>query len=131
MVIHGHLNGEIIAVGNGSAAPSDVTWSTLDSQIVVVSADAYAEDGQVITIKTATKYSAYFTVKVELLPPYSFIISQDSPTKDVAGSPIIQYPIHVIPEFPKLPLLLTFLAFLLVIVLSKRRLYRSVFVKLD
>jgi len=95
VIIHGHLNGQVITVGNGSATPSSVTWSNWETKDITLSANANAQNGQTIQIQTATKYVVYFTVKVELIGIQSF--TQDSPTKEVLGSSPIQSDITVIP----------------------------------
>jgi len=97
VTIHGHLNGEVTAIGNGSATPSNVTWSTWETIDITVSADDNAQNGQMIQIQTATKYVVYFTVKVELIGIEAF--TRDSPSKEVLGSPTIQYPIYVVTDY--------------------------------
>jgi len=120
VIIHGHLNGQVTAVGNGSATPSDVTWSTWETIDITVSANANAQNGQTIQIQTATKYVVYFTVKVELIGIEAF--TQDSPTKEVPGSPTVQSDISVVPEFSTWPLLLlTFLTLSTVIIIANRK----------
>jgi len=120
VIIHGHINGQVTAIGNGSAAPSDITWLTWETIDITVSANANAQNGQTIQIQTATKYVVYFTVKVELVGINTF--TQDSPTKEVSGSPPIQSDILVIPEFSTWSmLLLTFLILSMIIVLASRR----------
>ena len=120
VIIHGHLNGQVTAIGNGSATPSSVTWSTWETIDVNVSANVNSQNGQTIQIQTATKYVAYFTVKVELIGIDAF--TRDSPTREVSGSSPIQSDISVIPEFPTWSmLLLTFLILSIIIVLASRR----------
>lgn len=96
VIIHGHLNGQVIALGNGSATPLSVTWSTWKTMDITVSANVNAQNGQTIQIQTATKYAVYFTVKVELIGIASF--TQDSPTKEVSGSPPVQSVILVVEQ---------------------------------
>ena len=120
VIIHGHLNGQVTAIGNGSAAPSDVTWLTWETIDITVSANANAQNGQTIQMQTATRYVVYFTVKVELIGIDAF--TQDSPTKEVSGSPPIQSEILVVPEFSAWPLLLlTFLTLSIVITIVNRK----------
>jgi len=120
VIVHGHLNGQVTAVGNGSAAPSSITWSTWETKEITVSTTANAQNGQTIQINTTTEYVVYFTVKVELIGIEAF--TQDSPTEEVSGSPPIQSDILVIPEFSAWSmLLLTFLILSIIIVLASRR----------
>jgi hypothetical protein len=120
VIIHGHLNGQVTAAGNGSATPSNVTWSTWKTINITATAKANAQNGQSIQIQTATKYVAYFTVTVELIGIQAF--TQDSPTEEISGSPLVQSSILVIPEFSTWPLLLlTFLVLSMIIVLASRR----------
>jgi hypothetical protein len=120
VIIHGHLKDQVTAIGNGSAAPSDVTWLTWETLDVTVSANANAQNGQIIQMQTATKYVVYFTVKVELVGIDAF--TQDSPTKEVSGSPPIQSDILVVPEFSIWSmLLLAFLTLSTITVLASRR----------
>jgi len=120
VIIHGHLKGEVTAIGNGSATPSSVTWSTWETVDITVSANANAQNGQIIPVQTATKYVAYFTVKVELMG--IGIFTQDSPTKEASGSPTVQNSILVVPEFSTWQmLLLTLLALSIVIIRSSRK----------
>lgn len=98
VTMHGHLEGHVTTVGNGSATPSDVTWTTWGNKSITVSANADAENGQTIEIETATEYVVCFTVTVEVGPVDVF--ERDSPTKGASGSPTIQSSIDVIPEFP-------------------------------
>jgi hypothetical protein len=120
VIIHGHLNGQVTAVGNGSATPSSVTWSTWETIDITVSANANAQNGQTIQVQTATKYVVYFTVKVELIGIEAF--TRDSPTKEVSGSPTVQSEILVVPEFPTWPLLtLTLLIVSIGIILANKR----------
>jgi hypothetical protein len=120
VIIHGHLNGQVTAIGNGSATPSSITWSTWETIDVTVSANANAQNGQTIQIQTATQYVAYFTVKVELVGIDAF--TRDSPTKEVSGSCPIQSDILVIPEFSTWSmLLLTILVLSMIIVLARRK----------
>lgn len=95
VIMHGHLNGQVVALGNGSATPQSVTWSTWETKDITVTANANAQNGQTIQVQTVTKYVAYFTVKVELIGISSF--TQDSPTKEVSGSSPIQNVITVLP----------------------------------
>jgi hypothetical protein len=119
VIIHGHLTGQVSAVGNGSATPSNITWSTWKTINVTASANANAQNGQTIQIQTATKYVAYFTVTVELIGIEAF--AQNSSIEEVSGSPLVQSNVSVIPEFSTLPmLLLTFLVLSIIIVLAKR-----------
>jgi len=120
VVIHGHLNGQVTAAGNGSATPSSVTWSTWETIDITVSANANAQNGQTIQMQTATKYVVYFTVKVELIGIEAF--TQDSPTEEVSGSPAVQSEILVVPEFSAWALLLlTFLTLSIVITIVNRK----------
>jgi hypothetical protein len=119
VIIHGHLNGQVSAAGNGSATPSNITWSTWKTINITATANANAQNGQTIQIQTATKYVAYFTVTVELIGIQAF--TQNSSTEEVSGSPLVQSGISVIPEFSTWPmLLLTFLVLSIIIVLAKR-----------
>lgn len=98
VTMHGHLKGHVTTVGNGSATPSDVTWTTWGNKSITVSANADAENGQTIEIETATEYVVYFTVTAEVGPVEVF--EKDSPTKGASGSHTIQSSIDVVPEFP-------------------------------
>jgi hypothetical protein len=119
VIIHGHLNGQVTAIGNGSATPSSVTWSTWETINITVSANANAQNGQTIQIQTATKYVAYFTVNIELIGIEAF--TKDSPTKEVSGSPSFYSSIFVVPEFSMWhQLLLTFLALLIITITLKK-----------
>jgi len=120
VIVHAHLEGQVTAIGNGSATPSSVTWSTWETVDITVSANANAQNGQTIQVQTATKYVVYFTVKVELIGIEAF--TRDSPAKEVSGSPPIQSDILVIPEFQTWSmLLLTFLLLSVIIVLASKR----------
>jgi hypothetical protein len=124
VIIHGHLKGQVTVIGNGSATPSSVTWSTWETVDITVSANANAQNGQIIQVQTATKYVVYFTVKVELIGIEAF--TRDSPAKEVSGSPAIQSNISVIPEFSTWSMfLLTFLVLSIIIVLARRKTPRN------
>jgi len=120
VIIHGHLNGQVTTIGNGSAAPSSITWSTWETKEITVSTTANAQNGQTMQINTTTEYVVYFTVKVELIGIEAF--TQDSPTEEVSGSPPIQSDILVVPEFSAWPLLLLmFLTPSTVIIIANRK----------
>jgi hypothetical protein len=120
VIIHGHLNGQVTAIGNGSATPSVVMWSSWETIKINVSAYANAENGQTIQMQTATKYVVYFTVKVELIGIASF--TQDSMTREVSGSPLVCSDIFVVPEFSAWQLLLLiFLSLSIIIIISNRK----------
>jgi hypothetical protein len=120
VVIHGHLNGQVTAIGNGLATPSSVTWPTWETINTTVSTSSNAQNGQTIQVQTATEYVAYFTVNIELMG--IGIFTQDSPTKEASGSPTVQNSILVVPEFSTWQmLLLTLLALSTVIIKSSRK----------
>jgi len=104
VTIHGQIVGAVSLTGNGSATPTTVVWTKWETKNITVSASPNAQVGQKISIQVATKYRVYFTVGVELIGIE--VLTKDSPSKEVSGSPPIQSEIAVVPEMPIWGLLL-------------------------
>ena len=104
VTIHGQIVGAVSLTGNESATPTTVVWTKWETKNITVSASPNAQVGQKISIQVATKYRVYFTVSVELIRIE--VLTKDSPSKEVSGSPPIQSEIAVVPEMPVWGLLL-------------------------
>jgi hypothetical protein len=104
VTIHGQIAGNVSLTGNGSATPTTLVWTRWETKNITVSASPNAQIGQKISIQLATKYRVYFTVSVELIGIE--VLTKDSPSKEVSGSPPIQSEIAVVPEMPVWGLLL-------------------------
>jgi len=112
IIIHGKLLGENITVTpQGSAAPTSLEWLTWAPEDTVVSATVSP-----VTLKIDTAYEVSFTVTVEIL---GFdVASKDSTLRQFAGNPS---PTFVIPEFPSLLILPSFMIITLLAVIVYRR----------